>query len=66
MHVMLNGFQQTVRPCLGYRWCSPFGDRCSALQLLGQRSPAGLSKEELGREGRDFQTLHSELVFATT
>jgi len=66
MHMMLNGFKQTVRPSLGYRWRSPFCDCCSALQLLGERSPIGLSKEEFGREGRDFQALHSKLAFATT
>ena len=66
MHVLLNGSKQTVRLCLGYRCRCPFCDRCSALQLLGKRSPIGLSKEEVGREGRDFQALHSKLAFATT
>ena len=66
MHVMLNGSKQIVRPCLVYHWRRPFGDRCSALQLLGKRGPTGLSKEEVGREGRDFQARNSELVFATT
>ena len=66
MHVLLNGSKQTVRPCLGYRWRRPICDRCPALQLLGKRGPTGLSKEEVGREGRDFQARNSELVFATT
>ncbi len=66
MHVLLNGSKQTVRPCLGYRWRRPFCDCCSALQLLGKRGPTGFTKEEVEREGRDFQTLHTEFFLATT
>ena len=67
MHVLLNGYKQTVMPCLGYQVRHPFCDCCSVLQLLGKRGPAGLSKEEDVREGRDSQALlSSELVLAAT